>query len=1130
NLAGKTTGLALYPRLMSFLISTDDLEPRVKVIGWVLKVMDGMYDARQGRCREQNRASFAAEEDCFNIDAGLRKYAPFPAFAYQHVKNRHGIMHMVRSVCLDLVCNVQFYRSQNPEVEVFARFLEEFYGPKELCFFLDLRAEAHRVARVCTKRKAVSECATQTVWMTLPDCVRVATEVFLDKSTLYFRDLIATVEIQARTTTRAWRRVGRISLSDFLYLAMVCFVSPKEPEDRPRREKSPASVSGRRVYHGGASSARGGNRRVGQARTTDDDHDGFDVPSPASLASGDRRRCFFRPLPESTSSRGGEKCDHETIEAGRSTARGRGRAFSCRKKKFGDDEDERCSDAMERDIWATWKALEMKKALEASALVSFCFSLLLSEALKIVLAADLSPTPRTRSDGTPGNFRRRLSEAKNLNVYIALSLTTSNVIHPSPHTHLRQERHISMTHNLALKLGPPEEGARREGGTRGGSGGATGDHPTCSRRRRGMHRHDIFTVKGERRGANEERRLVGNDRFGRLASNTQEVNTEELNSEDVNTQKVNDTQEVNNTQKVDTQTVNTQEANNAQKANKQEGPFAASPASSRSTCVSSASGEKEDDGGDLESEDEKNIKIGASGGGGGRAQLCGYEGRVKLAGRETFEESGRRLGEEEPGRRLKEDYPPCFANASDGGDGNSSGDGSRGTYIGMDKATGVGEGARVPKESRPRPHSADGLVPPSAADAPSPSQQGASFIRATFPGGTERSLPRNTRRSPGASEGCERESHTSVENDCDSHRPVDTDYRGEAHVRRREGRHQTAISDGKLPAADRAELDGKADVRRRSGEDSDEPEIRSDVLAMATEWLASFKQRFLPSLPGVMAASSAAKGGLSATRETAAGNNDRHGDLRMRDGALPAPIARVLSEEMVRVLALRRRDLDAIAHQSPQLLSGAVAEAFRTIEDAVSTPSSHSRALCNMGRLLEDRENVDAALLCFQAASAVDTASAEALFGRARNLQRRGDLDGAVFYFEGALARSESHWSAWYGLGQVKAEQGKHADAVEAFSRWVDGEDADNRVSGGRERGGGGGAAAASRARGLVQLGDAQRELGQDTHAQRSYERAISVDESLPELHFKLGSLLQARGGHDAEALEAFARAVRTAA
>lgn len=42
----------------------------------------------------------------------------------------------ISQVCLDLVCNAQFYRSQNPEVEVFARFLEEFYGPKELTFFL----------------------------------------------------------------------------------------------------------------------------------------------------------------------------------------------------------------------------------------------------------------------------------------------------------------------------------------------------------------------------------------------------------------------------------------------------------------------------------------------------------------------------------------------------------------------------------------------------------------------------------------------------------------------------------------------------------------------------------------------------------------------------------------------------------------------------------------------------------------------------------------------------------------------------------------------------------------------------------------------------------------------------------
>ncbi|CAN0228451.1 unnamed protein product, partial [Ectocarpus fasciculatus] len=92
-----------------------------------------------------------------------------------------------------------------------------------------------------------------------------------------------------------------------------------------------------------------------------------------------------------------------------------------------------------------------------------------------------------------------------------------------------------------------------------------------------------------------------------------------------------------------------------------------------------------------------------------------------------------------------------------------------------------------------------------------------------------------------------------------------------------------------------------------------------------------------------------------------------------------------------------------------------------------------------MGRLLEDRGHPDEALLCFQEASTADSGSAEALCCRAGNIHRRGDLDGAAFYFQAALARDESHWSAWYGLGQVKGAQGKHAEAVEAFSKWLQG-------------------------------------------------------------------------------------------
>lgn len=48
--------------------------------------------------RRAEQASFNAEEDYLNLDSGSRKDLPFPAFAYRHFKNRHGIKHMVRSV------------------------------------------------------------------------------------------------------------------------------------------------------------------------------------------------------------------------------------------------------------------------------------------------------------------------------------------------------------------------------------------------------------------------------------------------------------------------------------------------------------------------------------------------------------------------------------------------------------------------------------------------------------------------------------------------------------------------------------------------------------------------------------------------------------------------------------------------------------------------------------------------------------------------------------------------------------------------------------------------------------------------------------------------------------------------
>lgn len=56
HMAGEVVGLSQYPRLLSILNSTDDLDPHLRSIGWVVRLMDELYDARQERGRGNSKS------------------------------------------------------------------------------------------------------------------------------------------------------------------------------------------------------------------------------------------------------------------------------------------------------------------------------------------------------------------------------------------------------------------------------------------------------------------------------------------------------------------------------------------------------------------------------------------------------------------------------------------------------------------------------------------------------------------------------------------------------------------------------------------------------------------------------------------------------------------------------------------------------------------------------------------------------------------------------------------------------------------------------------------------------------------------------------------------------------------
>ncbi|CAM9847852.1 unnamed protein product, partial [Scytosiphon promiscuus] len=1139
TIAGETVVLSLYPRLMSILNTTHDLAPHRRSIGWLVKRMDELYDAR----RRAEQASFSAEEDFLDLDSGSRRLFPFPAFAYKHFKNRHGIKHMVRSVCLDLVCNVQLYRKQWPEVEVFARFMEEFYGQKELCFFLDLRAEARRVTRIGDRPLSVG---TQVVWMTLPDCVRVARGVFVDATTLYFRDIIATVKDQMATDASDPAR-GRISLSAFLYLAMVCFVSPKEPPEDFQEKHKPLGQQGR-----------------------------------FATAGSSDRRLFVHDRGQNSVAGSAQDC---TLVDGRTSGPGEsGFAFPVSVGYF--PWYNVCGYSKAHVLSSPTSSLHSPACL----MLKTHSPTFLLEGVCTVVSLCLCPTPcpllslcddTARAHVFPRSPTSAAAEVPSaggscapVSPYIVLEELHSHPYQPSPvgGSFLPLSRISPLSRSKCSAASSPwricPAGAQSRGSSRDG-------------KRSDRRLPSPIDVRYERGRKRQKCDGGGNDRGKKSCSpstpNFLEWGVNSLLSY-VRRGETREEDEGGGFRPGDSNGGTALSACSRgpssvvrpEEAPRLPPPPEPHPAPTVSSAAGIASTPDTARGAvlttDIKTEPANrttnnvlpnNSNNGNGSGGGGEVnirparQVTGGDCVPPFAASAVSEQ------------RSNGDSLPTSAATYDGR-GNIDVLNARGSRSRVVQASDSNREKKTPRVQSPlrsqplqqrqgssvSSGSRAPVAPPSPAWAMAdpPRLAGEPPLQALSPQALLENIRRLSRsrspsRSPMSKSQRRNEQHTATSTTPTRRRKgeekeggrlargfsrapkptgaVSTDSSSTGRCGGDESaRHlkRTVPGGERLPRAGKdgagsnvegdssrekhLQLDGSLHDREGEGEFSHE------VASIAADWLASFEQRFMPRLK-TKRRSLLAPGYASAYTSRCLVRLLRSWHQRMlrNSASLHVPIA--IIQEVFRVLALRRRDLDIVAGVSPDLLQPAVVKTFWMFEEAISTAATHSHALCNMGQLLEERRNPDEALLCFEEASTTDTGSAEALSCRARNMQRRGDLDTAAFYFEGSLARDESRCSAWYGLGQVKSAQGKHADAVEAFSRE------------------GGKGEAGLTAKVLVQLGEACLKLGQEKRAEGAYERAIAIDAGCSEAHFQLGSLLQARGGHEAEALKAFALAVK---
>ncbi|CAN0009066.1 unnamed protein product [Phaeothamnion confervicola] len=126
-----TADLSIFPRLASVIKASVGMLPRQRGLNWVMRLTDEIYDARHAALLAAQR------EDEFGYEELREEPAiAFPTFVLRHLKEKYGVAALTRQSLLELLCGAQRLRGMDPEVEILARFLEEYYGPRHLRFFL----------------------------------------------------------------------------------------------------------------------------------------------------------------------------------------------------------------------------------------------------------------------------------------------------------------------------------------------------------------------------------------------------------------------------------------------------------------------------------------------------------------------------------------------------------------------------------------------------------------------------------------------------------------------------------------------------------------------------------------------------------------------------------------------------------------------------------------------------------------------------------------------------------------------------------------------------------------------------------------------------------------------------------
>lgn len=237
-----------YPRF-SVLIANDGdkVQPRTKLLSWLMRCIEDLYDSRFA-----HEAAEIGREDLVDSE---NEASIFPVFVVKRMSMKVGLRSLVDQTCWDLLYNAHVYRRDYLEVEMFCRFLQEFYDHDDLLFFLYVRSVVAKQLHVTFKTRWAKSDGPgrqpKSLWLSFRECVSVAKIVFGDANDVMCRDFLSIVTPQMVGQKGDGIGVAdtrRIDITQFLHLAVVGYHQTRPQDDDDGVPRGGGGMTGEDVF------------------------------------------------------------------------------------------------------------------------------------------------------------------------------------------------------------------------------------------------------------------------------------------------------------------------------------------------------------------------------------------------------------------------------------------------------------------------------------------------------------------------------------------------------------------------------------------------------------------------------------------------------------------------------------------------------------------------------------------------------------------------------------------------------------------------------------------------------------------------------------------------------------------